>query len=336
MYETLHDLIEDIHKESRIKKRNFSPSKNDVYPSSDEIASKIEIYFNLGYNINPRTIKSIRNNSRLNMRDFSDFIIKKLTDENILDNTTQTDGIFDVSALDEIPLFSSVHDIKALDFFHTHYHNLGRDVHEGHIAFHDPALHIQLRADGAFERGEIRAFKAVVDEGHAAIAKALALPEYALHRSEVRQLLAVSLSEQEPQAAQGTWVQRIQSENTPSLAVPPLPDKAPRLWKDREKGETRPDFIQSTYGIWLGADVPEDKQFSRGLYDALDPTGYKALTRWEDQGNELPAGFGLPERQSKTTPEEIEAFLKGDKPKNKRDYSRVYSAAKRQSGEWER
>lgn len=67
-----------------------------------------------------------------------------------------------------------------------------------------------------------------------------------------------------------------------------LPDKAPALWtKDKQPGDTPPDFIQRHYGCWIG------KGFARNDLRRLDPQLYRALYNWQ-RTNKLPEGLDLP------------------------------------------
>lgn len=114
------------------------------------------------------------------------------------------------------------------------------------------------------------------------------------------------------------------------LDVPPLPDQAPLRWKHREKDETPPEFIRRIYGPWLGEDVPSSRRLPRSRLSVLDNALYKALRDFERGGVALPEDFGFAPR-GKTTPEELDAFRRGDRPSNYRDYNRLSKALKKEN-----
>lgn len=270
MSNELDNFIKELHKEARIRKRGFSPSKANVYPSNDKIASKIEVFFKLGYNIKSDTPKKIRQGSRLDSKEFRELVTNLLFDENILNDDTQINKNDSASTLEEVPLFSGEQGTDALAFFYKHYHNLEHEVHEGHVALHDPELYVQLHAEGAFERGKIRSFKAVFDDRRAMLAEALALPENAMEHPEIKRLLAASLTEQ------GKWTAHVLGrENTSAPAPLFLPEKAPVLWNRDTPVRDVPDFIKEHYQPWLRDDgsgiVRTDlKQLDPDLYEALN------------------------------------------------------------------
>ncbi len=105
--------------------------------------------------------------------------------------------------------------------------------------------------------------------------------------------------------------------STALAAVPPgeerllitrrdLPEEAPALWaRDKQPGDTPPDFIQRHYGPWIGNGL------SRPDIDRYDHTLYVTLGRWlEKPSNSLP--FDLPSKRelmereaSRLVPEEV-------------------------------
>ena len=67
-----------------------------------------------------------------------------------------------------------------------------------------------------------------------------------------------------------------------------LPKKAPALWtKDRQPGESPPEFIKRHYAPWLG------KGLTRPHVKRLDPQLYTALSNWL-RHNEFPEDLDLP------------------------------------------
>ncbi|WP_152528004.1 hypothetical protein [Sphingobium lactosutens] len=69
-----------------------------------------------------------------------------------------------------------------------------------------------------------------------------------------------------------------------SLSLPP---EAPIKWKDREPGETGPDFTRRVYGPWLEGGIP--KRVLRKLDAAL----VNELNTWVRNGNEMPADIKI-------------------------------------------
>ena len=65
------------------------------------------------------------------------------------------------------------------------------------------------------------------------------------------------------------------------------PSVAPIKWKDREPGETPPDFIRRAYGPWLEGGL--SKRVLRGL----DSTLVMELNKWVRDGNEMPADIKI-------------------------------------------
>lgn len=111
--------------------------------------------------------------------------------------------------------------------------------------------------------------------------------------------------------------------------VPPLPSKSPKRWvRDKLDGETPPEFIQRIYVAWLGEGVPKDRRLPRSLLGTLDGSLYKALRAWEVNGGVLPDDFGFVPR-AKTTPEELEAFKRGEVPYTDKSYVRLSKAMKK-------
>jgi hypothetical protein len=70
--------------------------------------------------------------------------------------------------------------------------------------------------------------------------------------------------------------------------APPLPKKAPELWKNRKSGETPPVFVERVYGPWLGEGL------TRTFLHSADKPLYNALAKWAERhgnfGVELPKG----------------------------------------------
>jgi hypothetical protein len=67
------------------------------------------------------------------------------------------------------------------------------------------------------------------------------------------------------------------------------PTEAPVLWKDREAGETPPDFIRRVYAPWMSGGNGISKRSLR----TLDPTLITELNKWVREGNELPADINI-------------------------------------------
>jgi len=68
-----------------------------------------------------------------------------------------------------------------------------------------------------------------------------------------------------------------------SSSTPPIPSEAPIKWKDREPGETPPDFVRRAYAPWLEGGL------SKRVLRSLDPTLVTELNKWVRDGNAMPA-----------------------------------------------
>ena len=125
-----------------------------------------------------------------------------------------------------------------------------------------------------------------------------------------------------------TWVEK----QDRGKYTPKLPERGDvMLWTERHKelGQEPPDFLKENYATWLRSDVPHEMRLTRGLLNYLDPSLYKALTRWEKKpGNNLPDDICFGSKQI-TTEDEVRRFNEGDRPKNPRDYARLANASAR-------
>lgn len=84
---------------------------------------------------------------------------------------------------------------------------------------------------------------------------------------------------------QDLWARRVQKQLD---GTPPLPTVAPALWaRDKQPGDTPPDFIQRHYSPWLG------KGFTQANLRRLDSQGEMALRNWRKK-NKDPEWFYLP------------------------------------------
>jgi len=72
-------------------------------------------------------------------------------------------------------------------------------------------------------------------------------------------------------------------------AAPPLPVEAPVKWKDRNPGETPPDFVRRVYGRW----AVDGDGIGKRVLRTLDPTLVNELNSWVRDGNEVPADIKL-------------------------------------------
>lgn len=121
------------------------------------------------------------------------------------------------------------------------------------------------------------------------------------------------LAELEHAEAEGQnfWASRIRKQQT---ETPSLPKEAPALWdKDKQPGDTPPDFIKRHYAPWLG------KGLARNNLGHLDPKLYTALTNWLRKNN-LPEDFDLPNKS-----ESWSADPMGDTPPEVREARRIVS-----------
>lgn len=96
--------------------------------------------------------------------------------------------------------------------------------------------------------------------------------------------------------------------------TPSLPKEAPALWdRDKQPGDTPPDFIKRHYAPWLG------KGLWRNNLGRLDPQLYTALSNWLRK-NKLPEDFDLPSKR-----ESWSADPMGDTPPEVREARRIVS-----------
>ena len=92
------------------------------------------------------------------------------------------------------------------------------------------------------------------------------------------------------QAAEVVLFRKPQSTPPAAQEPPPLPDKAPKLYADRPKGQNVIDFLRETYGPWL------DGTLTRPALRQLDPQCYMALANWLRM-NSLPQDILLPTKR---------------------------------------
>lgn len=72
--------------------------------------------------------------------------------------------------------------------------------------------------------------------------------------------------------------------------APAVPAVAPALWKDREPGETAPDFVRRIYGRW----AIDGEGISKRVLRDLDPTLITELNKWaREEGNEIPSDIKI-------------------------------------------
>lgn len=77
------------------------------------------------------------------------------------------------------------------------------------------------------------------------------------------------------------------SEIASPIPAPPFPSEAPVKWKDREPGETAPDFTRRVYGPWLEGGI------SKRALRKLDAALVNELNTWVRNGNEMPTDIQL-------------------------------------------
>lgn len=128
----------------------------------------------------------------------------------------------------------------------------------------------------------------------------------------------------EPEAGQA-WVERIGKSREPKVnaAFTPLPKDAPIVpWSDREKDESPVDFIMRVYGDRMG----RDSELTRAYIRRVDRPLHSALYRWlAKEGNELPEGFDLPNKQE-TVDRDLASFDQGNHPEEAREWNRLAQA----------
>lgn len=119
-----------------------------------------------------------------------------------------------------------------------------------------------------------------------------------------------------------TWQKRIAQERGEN-AAPPLPEKAPALWKDdKQHGDTPVTFIKRHYEPWLG------KGLSRPDIKRLDPSLYTSIANWLKR-NTFPDDFALPTKSEainanlsdtpETTPEQVKEWWRRQGAKARRE-----------------
>lgn len=117
---------------------------------------------------------------------------------------------------------------------------------------------------------------------------------------------------------------------TPPLPVPvsasptvKLPAVAPALWLKRtNKQQQAPDFIEKTYGQWLG------KGLTRAHIHKLDAPLYNALARWLTVNKTLPEGVKLP-TQAEWNADSIDPAVEVERAKRHREANRILSKQRR-------
>lgn len=71
----------------------------------------------------------------------------------------------------------------------------------------------------------------------------------------------------------------------------PLPERAPRLYRDRDPSQNVVDFLKATWGPWI-----ERRQLTRVLLRDYDPAASRALAHWLYLKRPLPVDMAIPNK----------------------------------------
>ncbi|MBJ7319217.1 MAG: hypothetical protein JHC96_10495 [Brevundimonas sp.] len=99
---------------------------------------------------------------------------------------------------------------------------------------------------------------------------------------------SLPLAEVMPEVFPELWQTSAEREATPPSPIATAPETAPVFWaREKQVGDTPPDFIRRVYAPWLG------KGLTRPDIKRLDPQLYVALSNWLRK-NEMPNDLDLP------------------------------------------